>query len=344
MAKISGARVAAFLKDPGPDMAGILVYGPDRGLVRERAEALVEHAAGDRHDPFQVARLSGADIKADPARLGDEAASMSLTGGRRAVWVQDVTDAAADPFKALLAAPPGDALVVAEAAALGPRSTLRRAFEGARRGAAVACYEDDARSLSGVIRETLREHGLNPAPDALQFLIGHLGSDRLVSRRELEKLALYKGAPGEVTLDDAVAAVGDSGAVSLDAVAYATGGGDQAALDTALNRVFNEGENPVAVLRAASRHFQRLHLAAAMVHKGEAADQAMKALRPPVIFKFAAAFRRQLGLWPAARLGDALELLTETEIACKTTGMPAEALCRRALMRLAQASARRTRH
>jgi hypothetical protein len=38
------------------------------------------------------------------------------------------------------------------------------------------------------------------------------------------------------------------------------------------------------------------------------------------------------------RLNGAMGLITETEIACKTTGTPAEAVCGRMLIRLAHAA------
>ena len=66
----------------------------------------------------------------------------------------------------------------------------------------------------------------------------------------------------------------------------------------------------------------------------------MKLLRPPVFFKRAALFRGQLQAWNVARLAGALEALTEAEIACKTTGVPAEASCRQTLLAIAWRAAR----
>jgi len=73
------------------------------------------------------------------------------------------------------------------------------------------------------------------------------------------------------------------------------------------------------------------------MQKGLNADDAMKKLRPPVIFKQAAAFKAQANAWDLNRLITAMTLITEAEAACKTTGNPPETLCSRALMRIAQA-------
>jgi DNA polymerase-3 subunit delta len=333
--KITAGRVAGFIKQPDPACRAVLVYGPDRGLVRERAEALAAGIVDDPDDPFRSAELTADEIKSDPARLGDEAGALSFTGGRRVVKVRGAGDGVAIIFKDFLDAPPGDALVVVEAGALAARSALRKLFEKAKSGAALACYGDEGRDLLAVITETLAQHGIKASGEALSYLQVHLGADRAVTRSELEKLALYKGEPGTVELDDAIACIDDSAASSLDTVIYAAAGGNWPDLDRALDRAMRQGISPVAVLRAMAGHMTRLHFAAALVAAGQPAGQAMKTLRPPIIFKFADRFVAQLSLWRSDRIAAALELLMGAELECKSTGQPGEVLCARALMRIA---------
>jgi DNA polymerase-3 subunit delta len=338
--KISGRTVAAFLRQPDPACVAVLVYGPDRGLVRERADGLAATVVDDLDDPFRVTTLTGDGLAADPARLADEAAALSLSGGRRLLRIRDGVDSSAKIFDALLSGADVAAFIVVEAADLGPRSSLRRVFEKAANAAALACYVDDDRALRQVVAEALGAHGQTPSSAAMAYLVGNLGSDRMVTRNELEKLALYVGRPGAVELDDVLACIGDNAAASLDDVVFATAGGDGIALDRALRRALLEGNHPVAILRAVARHLQRLHLASGQIAAGKTPQQAMAGLRPPVFFKFTKAFLAQAHGWPVSRLGDALEAVTGAEMDCKTTGMPVEAVCGRALMRVAQMAAR----
>lgn len=339
--KIAPAAVEGFVREPGPQWAAVLVFGPDHGLVRERARKIASSAVEDLADPFRVTELTAASLRDDPARLSDEAGALSLIGGRRVVRLTGAGDPAAAALEDVLSAVSAvDVLIVVEAGELAPRSKLRKLFEGAEGAAALACYGDDARTLATVIRETLGEAGLGVTPDAVAYLCDNLGSDRMLSRSELEKLATYALGAGEVTLEDAEAVVGDGAATTLDDIAFATAEGNLLALDRALQRAFDEGVNPVGVVRAAQRHFQRLHRAAGAVAAGSAPDQAMKTLRPPVFFKRVASFRGQLQTWSVARLAGALEALTEAEIACKTTGVPAEASCRRTLLAISRRAAR----
>ncbi|MBC8158390.1 MAG: DNA polymerase III subunit delta, partial [Alphaproteobacteria bacterium] len=235
------------------------------------------------------------------------------------------------------------AFVLVQAGELAKRSSLRKLFEAAKNAAAIACYADDARNLRNVIVETLKTHGLSASRDAVAFLSDNLGSDREVTRAELDKLALYMGTPGEVTLEDAIACVGDSGATSLDNVVFATGNGNARELEGALRRVWGEGASPVAVVRVVMRHFQRLHFVAAQLASGRTLDQSVSRLRPPVIFLRAEAFKAQARSWSHARLARAMELLLEAEMDCKSTGLPGEAVCNRVLLRITQAAPSRNR-
>ncbi len=338
--KVGARDVGRFVAAPPAEIRAVLVYGPDGGLVSERVLSLIRAVAGSEKDPFRAAEISAAALKNDPALLADEGAALSLSGGRRAVRMVDATDSLASVFAAWLDDAKGDSLVVAEAGALTPRSALRKLFESAAGAAAIACYPDEDRGLDQIIAETLKQHGLTASPEARAYLGENLGSDRLVTRSELEKLALYVGKAKTVTVEDAMAAVGDNAAASVDAVCMTTASGDSAGLDRALVRALQDGNHPVRLVRAVMRHFQRLHLAAGLMAQGKTAEQAVAALKPPVNFRYTGAVRSQLRAWPPDRLATALTLLTDAEIDCKTSGPPPEAVAGRVFLRLAQAAGR----
>lgn len=328
--KVSNADAERFAAGRPERISAVLIYGPDDGLIRERSDRLLAGVVEDPRDPFRVVDLPAGEILKDPARLPDEAAAIAMTGGRRVVRLRDATDALAAIIGPLLETPAGDALILVEAGELPARSALRKLFEGADRGAALACYRDDERSLPAVISGQLAADGLTASHDALAYLAGNLGGDRQVTRRELEKLALYKGA-GEISLADAQACVGDTAALGLDDLVYAMAEGDAAGLERAVTRSLQEGASAVALLRAAARHLQRLHLAVGLVRQGAAPEAAVKQLRPPVFWKLAGRFRSQLKAWQPERIAFALARLLEAETACKKTGAPAELLASRTL-------------
>src|ERR1051325_3174644 len=74
-----------YVANPPKGLAIALVYGPDAGLVQERAEKLLKSVVPDLTDAFNASDLNEDALLADPARLADEAAALSMMGGRRAM-------------------------------------------------------------------------------------------------------------------------------------------------------------------------------------------------------------------------------------------------------------------
>jgi len=336
--KLAGAQLANFLKRPDEAVTVALVYGPDEGLVRERADLLVKAVLGDAgDDPFRLALLTADTIRKDPASLADEAQAMSLMGGRRVVRVRDAADGISASLKHVLeSARSGDALLVLEAGDLGKSSSLRKLCEADAKAAVIPCYADGPREVASLIRETLQAQRIAIDDDTVEYLVGNLGSDRAVSRQELEKLVLYAGAGGRIELADAVASVGDSSALELEDVIYDAMDGRTATIDGALSRLFLEGQAPVSIVRAVMRHAQRLHFCAAQVAGGQPLDLAVRSLRPPIFFKYTDRFRRQAEQWPAERCERLLKRLTQAELDLKRTGYPDETLCRHLLIHISR--------
>ena len=338
--EVKSSAAERFIGHLPSGLVAALVYGPDQGLVRERATAVAKTVTADLNDPFRVAELDESSLESDPARLWDEAAALSMTGGRRVVRVRSANNGLASTFERFLSAPPGDALIVVEAGDLAKSGALRRVFEAADNAAAIPCYPDDARSLEDLVRSHLKSHGLAIEEGALQYAVAHLGSDRGITRSELEKLALY--AMGERSVSEAhVAAImGDESELRMDEVFDAAGEGEYSRLDKTLAQLWAAGVQPVAVLRQAMGHFQRLMALRAEADEGGNLTAAIKKVRPPVHFSRERSVQAQVSRWSLDRLEAALNLLYEAEDLTKTTAVPAEAACGRALLSVAALAGR----
>src|SRR5262249_23015598 len=199
-------------------------YGPDAGLVRERADRLTAAIAGATTDPFRVSEVTPERLRDQPSLLRDEAAALSFGGGRRVVRLRNAGDGQSAALQSFLRAPAGDGLLIVEADELGPRSSLRQLFEAAGNAAALPCYRDETGDLARLISEELGRAGLWLTDEARDYLAGALGGDRGVTRRELEKIVCYMG-PSEsarpLELADALACVGDSADLSIDDLVFA---------------------------------------------------------------------------------------------------------------------------
>jgi DNA polymerase-3 subunit delta len=330
--KLPAARVEAFVGRPEPGCGVILLYGPDAGLVGERARRVGLEVVEDLADPFRVTELEGERLRQEPQLLVEEAQALCLMGGRRLVRVRPAGDGVTVAVKLLLEVGEPAAMVVIEAGELGGSSSLRRAIEAAPKAMALPCFRDEGRDLGATVRAALAEEGLTADRDAMDYLVAHLGSDRGVTRQELAKLALYIGerADRAVHLDDAAAVVDDNAALAIDDAVSAAllGEGD---VEARLIQLFAEGQRPEAVLRVASLSVLRLLRLATAVEAGASASATLDAIRPPLHFRARATLERALGRWRVPGLVDALARLREAEAGCRRRQAPTALICRHVL-------------
>ena len=332
--KPDARQAARLLGDPGA-LRAILLHGDDHGLIREHAMTAVRAAAVGLDDPFRVAVL-GRD---EHERLEEEATALSLSGGRRVVWVRDGQDGLHAMMGRLLKTP-STSLVVIEAGALPARGKLRALLEGAADAAVIGCYPETGRALEASIARMLHAETVAIDAEALTWLAQHLGSDRAAARSEIEKLVLYGGEAGRLGLDDVQAVVGDAASASLEDAAFSATAGEREASDRAIERALSEGLSPIALARTLLTHLHRLRQVALMVEAGAAQADAMAQLRPPVFFKRRAQFAQALSLWTAGSLLEAAVETSGLELACKRTGAPDQVLARRHMAMLAARAAR----
>jgi DNA polymerase-3 subunit delta len=340
MVALKAAQVDAYLARPDPKRPVALVFGPDSGLVRERAETLVRASVDDPRDPFALVRLDGDDLAGQPARLVEEADTIPLFGGRRAIWVKAGSRNFLPAVEALLAAARADCRVVIEAGDLKRNAPLRVACERAPNAAALPCYADAERDLARLIDEEMRDAGLSISPDARAALLPLLGGDRLASRGEIRKLALFAHGKGRVELDDVLAVVADASVLALDSLLDATFAGRTSDVEFQFAKARSAGTAPSAIIGAALRHVGALHKGRLAVDEGKSTEEALGNIVPPVHFSRRTTVEAALKSWSSARLLRAMNQLSEASLDARRRADLAETIAQRALLSLA-VSARR---
>ena len=330
-------QIEAFLARPDPAQPIVLVFGPDAGLVSERAEAIVRTSVDDMADPFAVTRLSGDELAADPARLVDEVQAIPMFGGRRAIWVRAGSRSFVAAIEAVMAMPLKDCRVVSEAGDLKRNAPLRTLCERAPRVAVLACYADSDRDVERVIDEEMRAAGLALAPEARAALAPLLGADRRATRNELRKLALYAHGQKTVGLDDVLAVVADASALAIDTVLDAAFAGQPAEVEAQFSRLVASGTPAQVIVGAGVRHAAQLHKMRLAIEAGTPLDELFRQSR--IHFRREGAVKAALRQWKAPRLEAAMGALADTVLAIRRTGAkPEESLARHALLTIARSA------
>tara|TARA_Y100000588_G_scaffold387691_1_gene486059 strand:+ start:251 stop:1282 length:1032 start_codon:yes stop_codon:yes gene_type:complete len=338
--KISPRNVDQFLGKIPVDIRAVLLHGPDKGLVRERSDTIVKNTLGNPPDPFQISEIPANDLRKDPERLAAESATLPLAGDNKVIRITDVAEKDQKIFNMFLGENSPNALVLVEAGELRGNSALKRLFDNTSELASIGCYPDEARDIRRLVRDFCEQNKLRVTPDALEYLALYLGSDRMVTRQELEKLLVYLGPTDEITEGDAMAVVGDSAAHSLNVFAILVADGNKSHSMRTWASLRLEGINPVQALRTTLRHFQRLHQVAANVAQGGSSSVCINTLRPPVHFSVKEAFERQVHTWSLDKLSRAMMILAEAEEDCKKGGGVGGVVSSMAFLRIVNAAQR----
>jgi len=328
-----GADVQRLLAAPPPEARLFLFYGPDAGQAAEYADALAARLGGDRLD-FEAKAL-----KADPARLADEAASVSMFGGRSLLRVAGADDGVAEAAALLLDSPAAEHPAILVAGDLKPAGALAKLAEKHARAVAVRCFAPDARAFLGLARDGARARGLDADPAALALIASACAPERGILAQELDKLALYLGASPDAPrrLDPGhVRAVGaGEAAADIDPLVDGLAARDPKAVAQALARLEADRANGITLIRAAARRFTQLAEARAAIDAGASAEDAVGGLRPPLFWKAKAGFLTALNRWRGAELAEAQPALLAAERAIKSPASVGDALAAQALVTLA---------
>jgi len=342
MTAIKASDIDRFIARPNPAQPIVLLYGPDAGLVRERVDALVRASVDDPNDPFTFVRIEGEELSGNPARLVEEANTIPLFGGRRAVLVRaNPRYNLAPALTTLIEAPPPDCRVIIEAGELRKTSPLRALCEKAKTAAALPCYLDNAQAISSLIDEEMRAAKLTLASEARAALAALLGGDRLASRSELRKLAFYVMGRERVELDDVLAVVADASEQALDGVIDAAFAGKTAEVETEYNKARSSVGSAAAIVSAAIRQVANLHKMKLAVEGGDTIEFAMMRGTPPVHFTRKNAVETALRAWSPPRLLRAMQQLAEASLDIRRNSALAEPIAQRTLLMLSQNARRR---
>jgi DNA polymerase III subunit delta len=338
---LRGKEIDAFLARPDPGRPIILLYGPDAGLVRERADALLASAVDDPNDPFSLVKLDGDELSAEPSRLVDEAMTVPLFGGRRAIRVRAGSRSFASGVDTLADTPLKDCRIVIEAGELRAESPLRKACERAKTAVAIACYPDGERELAKLIDDEIGIANLRIAQDARATLMALLGGDRQASRNELRKLTLYAHGKGEVTLDDVMAVVADASELKLDPIVDAAFAGKPDLVESEFAKAMVAGTYPGVIISAAQRQAAWLHKSALAVAEGTPLSTILEGGFPRLHFSRKGAVEAALRHFNAARLGAIIDQLATAALDMRKQPAIAAAIAQRALLSVAANAKRR---
>ena len=339
MVAVKAPQAAAFLKSPPANIAAVLFFGSDPGLVTERAQQLAKLLAARETPEGEVLRLDDTDLDDDSGRLAVELQTRPMFSGRKIIRATAGRRLNAQLLKPILALIPLEGVLIVEGGNLKPDDALRSLFEDNPATAAVACYPDTTADLDALITQVLGTFKTRINVEARALLLSRLGADRALSRAEVEKLALYAMGSDEIQPDDVEAIVGDASELALEKIADAAAHGRAVDAVSDYGRAIASGESAQAIILIMQRYFLKLHRVRGDLDAGRSLDDALRALRPPLHFKQRDAFSAQARNWSKASLDAALARIADTAKAARLSSALEDTLAERLVLALAAMAA-----
>lgn len=317
--------------------------GQDDAGIQDAAQLLVDLLpdAGERIE------LAGADLRKDPARLGDEARSTSLFGGNRHILVRASGDEAHDAIEAMLQGESEPCPVIVMASSATDKSRTAKLLAGRPDALMAMFYPPDLRSVSGAVRDMAGAAGVKLGGDLAERIARAAALDTRIAASEVTKLALYLDATPQAprtadaeTFEAIGARTEDDGLMPL---VNAVLSGDVQRLPGELRRMRELGLNPVGLLLAVERRAAQLAQLAAKIGRSGDIERFVEAETAArrIFFKDKVDIMRQLQKWRGPRLSRLVDKLVGLHRALLSNSQQAELLLAQGLTEIARVAAPR---
>ncbi len=313
---------------------GILIYGPNEGLVRDNLDKITQSQyVREDHELIDV---QGKELDADPLFLDQVANTVSMFHKNKIIIGNAIKDKHLMIIEEIVMKEPQNVILVIRDGNLTKTSKIRNFFEKDKNCFALACYEDDGRSIMRNIEEFINKNKFQLDRDIKNYLLQSLSNDRMISKRELEKIEIfYGGSDTKIKLEDVKILLNDSSSQNLNKMNENVMFGNTPKSSKIINKLLTEGASPISLIRSLINYLLRIQQTKIEMKKGNNFEQSIKTLRPPVFWKEKDNFQKHCLKWPLQEIEANLSKLLETEISCKLNSKLANLNCEKTILLLA---------
>ena len=309
-----------------------LVYGQNKGLVSEKSRIIIDSFTDNE---TEIIKFENDELVSEPEKLSNEFNTFSLTSKKKILHVINAKDNLVDIINTTLITKDSNNLIVFETNELTPRSKLRKYFEKEKHLGVLACYFDTEKDVQDLINITFKNENITIDKDMVFLIAKHLGNERHIIKNELEKIILYLKDKKKFKSQDIFKCLSQNHDFGFDDLYYSLCDGNLIKLDKIINQLYLEGINPIALLRSAAKHFQKILLVNQKIETGTNINESLRYLKPPIFFLYLNQFKQQVLNWKTNLCYKAIERIMETEELCKINSRISKILCWRTLRNIA---------
>ncbi len=316
------------------DFLCILFYGPNEGLVRDKVNYITQHYLGT--SLYELINFNAKELDNDPHTLDNILRTVSMFYPNKIVIIESIKEKYIKIIEKIILNPPQKVILIIKSENLSRSSKIRSFFENEKSVFALACYEDDIKSLMKTIDSFDQENKIGFDRDIKSYLLQSLSNDRMISKQELEKIKLFCHKNSEkIELDDIKNLLQDSSSKNLNIMNQNVMNGNTAKSSRVIGQLLSEGTNPISLIRSLINYIMRIQITKIEMRKGDSFENAIKALRPPVFWKDKDIFQKHCMQWPIQSIEKILSNLLEAEIECKLNSKLSGINCEKSILLIA---------
>ncbi len=311
-----------------------VLHGDEHFLKRRVLAVLRTLVLGPDDDGFGLSNRDG--DKANWAEIHDELETLPFLSSRRLVVIDR-----ADPFvtrerprlEKYFAEPSKTGVLVLDVQSWPANTKLAKLLPEA---ATLVCKTPEMRKLpEWCVEWCAAQHGKPMSAPAARLLVDLVGTDMGLLDQEMAKLAVYAGSNSRIDTADVDQLVGQNRMENTWKIFDLIGAGQTGDALTLLDRLLDQGEEPLRLLGAFSMQLRRLAQAARLHSQGESVADALEhAGVPPFGRRSAEQQVRHLG---RRRLDLIYDWLLETDLGMKgSSQLPPRTLLERLVVQLAR--------
>ena len=316
--KIQANKVDDFIKNIDNKIRGVLIYGPDEGLVLIRKNEILQKLLPDYKNSLSLITISNTTIKDKPNIINNEYNSSSLfSSDKKSLLVEDAENSISKILEEIFSKTQNsENFIVITAGDLDSKSTLKRFAEYNQYFASLPCYKDDINAIMQIINLKLRKEGFKYNADVVKYLTESFGGNRLIILSELDKLITYKDTDKNLTIDDVKACIQDNSEGNINDFVNNLASLNLEKAYKELQNLYSEGIFPVAIIRTAIAYFIKLQLYKYQIQMGITFEEI--ADRDNIFWKQKPIVQQHLYKLSLNNINDILYILLKEE--CKLKG------------------------
>ena len=287
-----------------------LIHGQDRGKVNEKSLEIIKKLNFLNQNSLEIINFDSDEFYKSENYFYDLVYQRSFFSKITLIRINlDLFKSEKDILKALENLDINKAnYIIIESKYLSKNSLITSLFKKNNTYALITCYQEA--NVKQSIIKYMKLYSLSLDDYSLNYLIEKFGNDTLITKNEIQKLALYSNGE-KVDYAKTLEAIGDNSLISLNELTDSIGIEKKVKINYLYEKTLNLGLNYIVFLRSISRHL-KIILESKSNNLKNAGD-----IKPLMHFSRHAKINKQIQNISIIQLKKYLVQIYELEIACK---------------------------